>query len=137
MTWKKIEQKEKYLSSDGGNYQLKFGAVYKDYLVTFKKKIHLYRNALCFLDLRICFFLLFFTFSETKNTWSSFDIKGIDKKHRYCFEITGNLMIYNHLLVAAIAEGTDLFVATLNLESKISFEKFVCFYLKRLWSFCS
>ncbi len=136
MRWTKFEQQEKYLDSldhgdgskqggvlyrdqDDGSKQ--GGVLYKDHLVTLKDRLTSEKNAVCCLNLRILhFFHPFRAFLETKNSWKTFDIKGIDD-----FSPQSNgLMVYNGLLFTFVEDFRHdiakyvLVLAVLNLESK-------------------
>ncbi len=61
MTWRKIEQQEKYLGGIGRYDGGLGGTVYQDHFVILKQDKNLDENgkALCFLNLRIYFFMIF------------------------------------------------------------------------------
>jgi len=113
MRWTRVEQQEKYYSLCKTG-----GVLYKDHLVILKDQLDSEENTLCCLNLRINSFesFPFIISSDTKNTWSTFDIQGMDV---LCSVDTNNLMVYNGLLLAFATEtnGEDFILAALNLES--------------------
>ncbi len=121
MRWEKAEQEEEYLLSGDDQDLLKGGGVvYKDHLITVKKRFIQNENALCCLNLRIFFFaaINLIRLLDTQNTWSTFDIADFKKKRYSYFGHNSGILVYKDLLLTCI-EGRESFeVAVLNLESK-------------------
>ncbi len=124
MTWSRIKQRARYpkYSEDVDNDIMRFGGtVYKDHFVVLVDSLFSRENALYFLNLRIEFFSLFLIISlDSKNNWSAFDIKGLEKPKGYGVDekTLGNVMIYKNLILSFALFDNKLFVTVMSLDSK-------------------
>ncbi len=134
MEWARIRQENEYLRSEDFNYYKRSGGVvYKNHLITLKNPTSCHKNTLCLLNLGrfIVIFIVHYLLLETNNTWTTFDIKGINKFVRLSNVQTGDLMVYKHMILCLTTAGSDrnLVVAFLNMKSilirEFSFLKFL------------
>ena len=119
MRWTKVEQQERYLQGPRISFEFQFGGVlYKDHFITLKKDPkNEKKTTVCCLNLSIENVFPLIIFLETKNTWTTFDVKSFSLRPRGY-----GLMMYNDFLLAfgeKFKDGKYSFtLAVLNLESK-------------------